>query len=89
MIITKETVAGKICETLRHAMSPANLVDWAEEALRDAAIDEKDADLIAELLARLGLGDVKQFGLMWEDCFEFLRRLGYEVEIKAKRRAAA
>jgi len=88
-MITKETVAEKICDYLRHRLSLAKLVDWAEDALRDAPIDERDADLIADILARLGLGDVKQFGLTWEDCFESLGRLGYEGEINVKRLAAA
>ena len=88
-MITKETVAEKICEYLRHLMSLAELVDWAEDALRDAPIDEGNADLIVDILARLGLGDVKQFGLTWEDCFNHLGRLGYEVEVHVKRLAAA
>lgn len=89
MRITKETVAEKICDYLRRRMSLAQLVDWAEDALRDAPIAEGDAELIADLLAKLGLGDVKQFGLTWDDCFESLGRLGYEVEIKVKRLSAA
>ena len=89
MMITKETVAERICDYLRHHLSLAQLVDWAEDALRDAPIDEGDADLIADILAKVGLGDVKQFGLTWDDCFESLGRLGYEVEIKVKRLAAA
>ena len=89
MTITKETVAGNIRDYLRHLISLSGLVDWAEDALMDAPIDEKDAELIADILARLGLGDVKQFGLTWEDCFDCLGRLGYEAEISVKRLAAA
>jgi len=88
-MITKEAVAEKIGDYLQHHLSLLELVDWAEDALMDAPLDEKDADLIADILARLGLGDVKQFRLSWEDCSDYLGRLGYEIEINVKKRAAA
>ena len=40
---------------------------------------------IARVVARLGVADVRAFGLAWEDCEELLRALGYAacVEVVA------
>ena len=35
MTITKQTVADQIAAYLHHEMTPAQLVDWAENALMD------------------------------------------------------
>ena len=34
-----------------------------------------------DVVARLGLADVRAFGLTWEDCEAFLSRLGYRAKI--------
>ncbi|HSH39562.1 MAG TPA: hypothetical protein VK993_12325 [Chthoniobacterales bacterium] len=62
-------------------MSQSELVDWAERAMMDADFDETDADLLSDIVARLGLADVAEFGLRWQDCEEFLRRLGYRATV--------
>ena len=36
---------------------------------------------IRDVVARLGLADVRTFGLMWEDCEELLSRLGYAARV--------
>ena len=84
MVITKRTVADKILEYLHHKISLAQLVDWSEINLMDGEFDDKDFELIKDILSRLALADVRAFGLMWEDCEEFLNRLGYIVNIKAQ-----
>lgn len=77
MMITKHTVALRIAAYLRHEISLAQLIDWAEQMLMDAELDEADAKTIAAVLARLGVSDVRAFGLAWEDCEDLLRQLGY------------
>jgi hypothetical protein len=39
-------------------------------------------DAIRETVARLGLADVRAFGLTWEDFEAILRRLGYDTRIE-------
>lgn len=84
MVITKKMVADRILEYLHHKISIAQLVDWSEVNLMDGEFDDKDFDLIKDILSRLALADVRAFGLLWEDCEEFLKRLGYKVNIKAQ-----
>jgi hypothetical protein len=46
-------------------------------------IQGEDPDIVRDILARLGLADVKAFGLFWEDCNEIMHRLGYVLRIDA------
>ena len=82
MIITKQTVADQIAAYLRHGISQAQLVDWAENALMEGEFDEKDAATISAVVARLGVADVRAFGLTWADCEELLGQLGFAARIE-------
>jgi hypothetical protein len=81
MKITRQIVANKITDYLHGKLSQAELVDWAEHAMMDADFDETDTDLITDIVGRLGLADIAEFGLRWQDCEEFLRRLGYKAKV--------
>ena len=82
MVITKRIVADKIAAYLRHDVSLAQLVDWAETAVMDGEFDEKDVDAVRNVVARLGVADVRAFGLTWEDCEEALRKLGFDARVE-------
>lgn len=82
MAISKQTVADKIAAYLHHEISIDQLVDWSERTLMEAELEDLDAALLAHVLARLGLADVKEFGLAWEDCESLLRQLGFAPQIQ-------
>ncbi len=81
MAITKQTVADKIASYLRHAITLAQLVDWAENAMLDGEFSEQDIGAISAVVSRLGVADVRAFGLTWEDCEQLLRQLGYSARV--------
>ncbi|HVU38288.1 MAG TPA: hypothetical protein VHC95_08135 [Opitutales bacterium] len=81
MTITKKIVAGKIAAYLHRRISLAELVAWAENAMMDGRFEESQASRIATVVARLGVADVRAFGLAWEDCEKLLRQLGYAAKI--------
>lgn len=81
MKITRQIVADKIAEYLHGKLSQAGLVDWAERAMMDADFDETEIELLTDIVGRLGLADVAEFGLRWQDCEEFLRKLGYRAKV--------
>jgi len=83
MIITKQQLAVHLLNYLQHKTSLNDLVTWAENMLMDGDIQGEDPDVVRDILAKLGLADVKAFGLFWEDCNEFMRRLGYELRVDA------
>lgn len=82
MTVTKQAVAEKIAAYLHHRITLAQLVDWAENALMDEEFDEQDAAVIAAVVSRLGVADVRAFGLAWDDCEELLARLGFSARIE-------
>lgn len=82
MVITKKDVADQIAAYLHHEITLAQLVDWAEKALMDAEFDERDFDTLTDVMTRLGVADVRAFGLGWEDCEDLLRNLGYGVRVE-------
>jgi len=81
MTITKQTVANKILGYLRHDISLAELVHWAEEAMMEGEFEEQDMAVISAAVSRIGVADVRAFGLAWEDCEQVLRQLGYTARI--------
>jgi hypothetical protein len=82
MTITKQTVADKIAAYLHHEMTLAQLVDWAERALMDGELSGRDAKTLASVIARLGVADVRAFGLTWDDCEELLHKLGFSPRVE-------
>lgn len=82
MTITKQTVADKIAAYLRHEISLAQLVDWAENAMMAGEFAESEAGTLAQVVSRLGVADVRAFGLGWDECEELLRKLGFVPRIE-------
>ncbi len=81
MKVTRQLAAEKIADYLHGKVSQAELVDWSERAMMDAEFDDADTEILSEIIGRLGLADVAEFGLRWQDCEEFLRRLGYRATV--------
>jgi hypothetical protein len=81
MKITRQIVADKIADYLHGKLTQAGLVDWAERAMMGTEFDEADIEVLSDIIGRLGLADVAEFGLSWQDCEEFLRRLGYRAKV--------
>ena len=79
--VSKEDVASKILAYLNRSISLEQIVDWAEDMVSEAEYNEKDFELIRDILDRLGLADVREFGLSWDDCYNYLSRLGYQVKV--------
>lgn len=83
MKITRRVVRDRLLAYLNRSITLAQLVGWAEDALCDGEMDAGDAELLTQIVARLGLADVRAFGLSWDDCYDFLAQLGYTVQVEA------
>ena len=59
----------------------SSLISWAEEMIKDADFENGYFELLRDILARIGLADVREFGLNWDDCYDYLRSLGYDVRV--------
>ncbi|MBX3744222.1 MAG: hypothetical protein KF833_02835 [Verrucomicrobiae bacterium] len=82
MTITKDTIADRIAAYLHHRIGLDDLVGWAENAVMDGEFDPADAANLTEVVARIGVADVRAFGLSWEDCEALLGRLGYSARVE-------
>lgn len=81
-MITKNDVVKRIAEYLHHESSLEELVDWAEDALMDEPLEPNSEEVLASVIARLGLTDVRAFGLTWDDCEDLLQKLGYQARVE-------
>jgi hypothetical protein len=52
--------------------------------MMDAEFEERDSQCLSDVVARLGLADVRAFGLTWQDCREMLERLGYAAKVRVE-----
>jgi ABC-type transport system involved in cytochrome c biogenesis ATPase subunit len=82
-MVTKEVIANKILMYLQHRLSLEQLVAWAEDILTLSQYEDDDEHTERNVLARLGLADVKDFGLDWEQCENFMNDLGYTLQVHA------
>jgi len=78
MNVTARIVADKIEAYLRHQVPLTTLVDWAQQQVMEADFDSSP---IRDAAARLGLADVRAFGLTWDDCEQILRSLGFDAKV--------
>jgi hypothetical protein len=88
MKITRQKVAQKLIDYLHHRITLTELVDWAESAMMEADFEEQEFGMLREIVGRVGLADVRAFGMSWEDCEDFLSQLGYRVSVKVSEAAA-
>ena len=79
MQITRQTVADQLSAYLHHEMSLEDLVDWAERQILDG---EFESTTVRDAVARLGVADVRAFGLTWDDCRRLLCDLGYSAQVQ-------
>ena len=83
-MITKKVIANKLLAHLQHRVSLTELVAWAEQTLLDTDYKDDSAHTIRNILAQLGMADVKGFGLEWRDCEIIMEKLGFKLEVNAR-----
>jgi hypothetical protein len=83
LLMTRALVEEKLLAYLNQEVTRAELVEWAETTLLEADLDEADAPLLRDIIGRLGVADVREFGLTWDDCVAFIKQLGYRLEVRA------
>ena len=82
-MLTREIVRNQLLAYLNHRITLAQLVDWAENVMNSETFEPRDATLLGDVVARIGVADVENFGLAWDDCYDLLSRMGYQVQVVA------
>ena len=79
MQITRQNVVDQLGAYLGQQMSLGELVDWAEQQVMEA---DFESTTVRDAVARLGVADVRAFGLTWDDCQSLLHSLGYAAHVQ-------
>ena len=82
MVITKKILVDKLIQYINRQIDLAALVSWSEDMIQEADLEDKDHPLLRDILSRIGLADVREFGLSWDDCYDYLHKLGFDVKIQ-------
>jgi hypothetical protein len=82
MVLTRKALADMLIKYINREIDLPTLVNWAEDMIREADFESKNFELIRDILARIGLADVREFGLTWDDCYKYLHKLGYNVKVE-------
>ncbi len=82
MKLTRQNIAHKLIDYLCHRITLSELVNWAEMSMMEADFEDKDYETLRDITGRLGLADIKDFGISWEDVEGFLQRLGYRIDLR-------
>lgn len=84
---TKETISQQLTSYLNHQLTLAELVGWAEHVILDGNIQDADPKKVMRVLGRIAASDAEGFGLLWEDCDDMLRELGYRAHVNVTKAA--
>lgn len=82
MTVTRKMLANKLIKYINRETDLSSLISWAEEMTKEAGFEDKHFELLRDMLARIGLADVREFGLTWDDCYDYLHKLGYDVKVE-------
>ncbi|HYD89931.1 MAG TPA: hypothetical protein VEA37_00410 [Flavobacterium sp.] len=82
-MIIKQEVANQLLKYLNQRLTIAELVEWAEFSIMEGNIEPESSKIIMQALGRMGVSDVKEFGLLWEDCEAIMKSLGYDIKVDA------
>ena len=79
MNVTRQQAADKLGDYLRHDLKLEDLVNWAADVMMEGVLPDPT---LRDVIARLGLADVRAFGLTWDDCRDLLSSLGYRAKVE-------
>jgi hypothetical protein len=82
-MLTRQVVAKQLLDYMKHEISLAQLIAWAENSIFEGSFEPENETVIRNVVGKLGVADVNNFGLLWEDCEDLMKQLGYKVKVEA------
>ena len=82
MVLTRKALVDMLIKYINRKIDLPTLVNWAEDMIKEADFENGSFELIRGILAHIGLADVREFGLTWDDCYDYLHKLGYNVKVE-------
>lgn len=86
-MLTRQNIASKVSDYMNHRLSLAMLIDWAETSIMNGDTEQGYSKVIMQALGRIAAADVKEFGLLWEDCDSILSSLGFTIKVEVDKAA--
>jgi hypoxanthine phosphoribosyltransferase len=80
-VLTRGAILQQLSGYLNQEVTLAELVAWSRDTLADGALSPDDESVLRDLVQRAGQPDGERYGLTLEDCHEFLKRLGREMQV--------
>ena len=80
MTVTRKLLADTLIKYINREIDLSELVRWAEGMMRENDFESSSFELIRDIVAHIGVADVREFGLTWDDCYDYLHRLGFSVK---------
>jgi hypoxanthine phosphoribosyltransferase len=80
-VLTRGAILEQLNGYLNHEVTLTQLVTWSQATLAEGDLSPDDESLLRDLVHRAGQPGSDAFGLMLEDCREFLERLGREMHV--------
>jgi len=84
MTVTRKLLADTLIKYINREIDLSELVSWAEGMMRENDFESSSFELIRDIVAHIGVADVREFGLTWDDCYDYLNRLGFSVKVELK-----
>ena len=81
MVITKNQVVGMLLNYINRQMNLSALVDWAEKMMQDADFEDKNFDVIRDVVSHIGLADVRSSASPGTIVTIF-SKLGYDAKVE-------
>lgn len=82
MMVTRKILADILIKYINREIDLSRLIDWAEDMIKEGDFENENFELLRNMLAGIGLADVREFGLSWDDCYDYLHKLGYDVKVE-------
>ena len=82
MVLTRKGLADMLMRYVNRELGLPALVHWAEDMMLESDFECSHFELIRDILSRIGLGDVQEFGFTWDDCYDYLQKLGYNIKVE-------
>ena len=86
-MLTRKIVAEQLGHYLNNQIRLSQLVDWAEKSMIDTELEAGYEKVIMQVLGKIGVADVKDFGLLWEDCESITEQLGFVIKVDLEKAA--
>lgn len=72
MLITKQMVVHKLDAYLQGRQTLDQIADWAEQAMMEGRLADDNDKRLWNVIAQIGLADVRAFGIDWESLKNWL-----------------